>query len=1272
MRWLLRKLILFTFWGAIAFSALLAIFAVSVGQLLPYLDHYRPQIEHNLQQIMGYPVTLEEIGGRLEGVDPTVSISGFQLQANGQSAITVNEMRVRLDTVKSLLTLSPQFTYIRFVRPKVGLQESDGQWRLNGATPSRNVGNEVGVERVLDYLSAQRNFSIYDAELEVNSDQFGQHLVRIPHVYIFQKSFESLLTSELYLDDYESPFHLDARIDQTRSLLSNYRVKASIKAPLFSIPLNDMLPDNSYSLSSIEFGGDIWLDALVGKELEVRTEATQLNVAFDDGQKYEVTSSIKLRYSQKHPSVRVDVHDMLVKDKDGLNYPTTDLSFDWSSVTNRSNISFARADLGLAHKIAAHFLPEDTNASKILNGLDPNGMAKNGSVSLWRENDELSFQFLSNLQSASIKGYNGIPKASNINAVLSLSDESGYVDFRGRDSEIAFDTIYDESWRTSFLSGYVSWQQQQDVFLVEGRDLVVQRNGANVSGGFRLEVRDTEPDWIALDLHGSNLSVTDRLTYLPPKALSDDVMSWIKGAFADTGKVDNVDVLVQSELSDDAEPHVRVQLDVSNADVTFDENWPTATNVNGFFEFDEVGVSVQVKSGNLLDLPVSNLLLTVPISNGSADWLNLKGKVSNNAPLILATLRATPLADSVLQPFANWQLDGKVKGSFDVAVPFKEGTEPKVQLDLDFKDNLLAINDIDLSTHVTNGHLSYSSEQGITNSEFDSQVLGGSSHLILSSAVASNGGLAVFGDFSGDVDVKQVAAWQKLPEAALKKVSGKAAYTGRLSVNQSQDGQVDLVIDSDLLGANINLPEPVGKNAEEAKALRIKVMQHEKDIVIDADYAALSKARILLQDNDFAGGEVILNGGKDQTLNAKIPKGLVLTGDFDRFYVEDWQSAFTDLSGDVSTSSEGAEVPEVPEWLSKVDLIVDEVIVNPSNTWHNFKVAYNSATNKSLFVSSDEMNFSLLNKDGSPDLHFGFLSWNTSPADPSEPESKSSPISAKQIPNMTLSVDQLYFNENPYGDWQLAISREGDVVRIDPISSKLKTGSLKGSLFWQDKGDNSSVELAMAASGADLAELTKKFSNDAFVSSKKYKFDVGLSWKGHPFYFDRESVSGRISFSAEDGNFSKVDELPAFLKALGIFNIGALSRRLLLDFSDVYEPGLTYDKFSGTLSLDKGILKTTSPISIIAPSAELVVAGEANIVTETLNEKLTATFPLTGTLPLAGLLWGTPQLAGLLFITDKLIGDQLSKVTSVQYKVEGSFNDPVMTPIRYQPLEKTK
>jgi len=144
------------------------------------------------------------------------------------------------------------------------------------------------------------------------------------------------LSSTLYLDDYKSPFQINARVDKTRSLLGNYRIKASIQAPLVSLPLNAMLSSNSNSLSSVEFGGDIWLDALVGKELEVRTETTKFNVAFVDGQTYSTTSSVKLRYSQERPGVRVDVHNMLIKDQDSVEYPALDLAFDWSSVTRRS------------------------------------------------------------------------------------------------------------------------------------------------------------------------------------------------------------------------------------------------------------------------------------------------------------------------------------------------------------------------------------------------------------------------------------------------------------------------------------------------------------------------------------------------------------------------------------------------------------------------------------------------------------------------------------------------------------------------------------------------------------------------------------------------------------------------------------------------------------------------------------------------------------------------------------------------------------------------
>ncbi|MCB5160573.1 YhdP family protein [Marinomonas algarum] len=1274
MGWLLRKCILFAFWGAVAFSALLAIFALSVGQLLPYLDHYRPQIERNLQQIVGYPVTLTQIDGRLEGIDPTISVEGFTLTANGDKAIRIEEMRVRLDTVKSLLSLSPQFTYIRFVQSTVDLQERDGIWRLKGATPSRNVSSEVGVERVLDYLAAQRNFSLLEASVHLDSAQLGEHVVRIPQIYLFQKAFESLLTAEVYLDDEAAPIRVNARLDKTRSLLGNYRVKASIQAPNLSLPLTSLLKTHNFGLSSVELGSELWLDILVGKEFDVQTRDTHIKVSFNDGEQYQLRSDLKFHFSQNRPSMRLEANDLTVEDSEGKRYPMTDVTFDWSSLTQRANLAFDRLDLAVSNQIASRFIPEASNAGKILTGLSPQGMAKNGVVRLWQEEGMPSFQFMSNLQSASIQAHNGIPRATKVNGVISLSNDEGYVDFSAQESLVYFDTVYDEAWQTDRLSGHVSWQKQQDTFLVAGRDLQVQRLGATVEGGFRLEVRPTEPDWIALDLHGTSLSVNERLTYIPPKALSPELKAWIEQAFQGDGQIPRADVLIHGELSGEAVPHVRVALDVANLDVEFDKSWPAAKKVQGSFALDASGVSVLVDSGFLLDLPVTGLSIHVPIVDGAAPWLHLSGDVNEEAATVLSTLRQTPLSESVLEPFENWYVGGQVKGRYDVSVPFNEEVEPNVRLSLQFEDNTLDISDIQLASYVQTGQLNFDSDKGITDSVFEFQSLGGVSMLVLTSSTSETEDLSVIGDLSGYVDVKKVAEWNKLPNAGVTKLEGQASYTGQLAINRSQPGQIDVEIDSQLLGVRAALPEPLGKTAEVMTPLKVKVRKHENDIVIDVDYASMTKARLLLQNDHFVGGELLLGNNENLAFRPSIPNGLMVTGDFERFYVDDWLAVLSDVEEEEKDTSP-ADAPmslSLPDWLSQANFIVDEVVVNEDNTWHNFKVNYTVAGSRHLLISADELNLSLTNKAGLPDAHFGFLSWNTSTKADSNNEEAVAPISAYQIPNMTLSIDQFYLNEQPYGDWQLNVQQQGGVVQIDPIHSKLTTGQFNGSLIWRDKAEDSEVVLSLAAKGADLAELTGKFSNEAFVSSKQYNMGVDLNWKGHPFYFDRASVSGRIAFSAEDGNFKKIEELPAFLKALGIFNIGALSRRLSLDFSDVYEPGLTYDTFKGSLSLGNGLLRTVSPITIISPTAELVVAGEADIVNETLNEKLTATFPISGTLPLAGLLLGTPQLAGILFITDKLIGDQLSKVTSVQYKVEGSFDNPTMTPIRYQPLGKTK
>ncbi|MCV2402900.1 DUF3971 domain-containing protein [Marinomonas sp. C2222] len=1268
MKWLLSKAIVILFWGAVFISSLGIMFALGFGKVLPYLDNYRPQIESNLQQIIGHPVSIRMIDGRLEGLDPSISVSGFSLAPNGVPAVTIKEMRIRLDLIQSILTLSPQFSYLRFIDPHIHLAEDQGAVRLKGTTPSSSVKSDVGVERVLGYLSDLRNVSILGAKVNVTSKTFGDHFFESSEIYVFQKENETLFRGEFYLNEGESAFLLNARLETPSSFLGTPRLKASVVAPNFSLPLNSLMSSTNFPISHVDVEGNIWLDVLLGKQLDLRSESNNIRLTFNDGKYYDLSSSLKLGYIHSQPSLKLVLSDLAVKEK-GQDYLATDIEVDWSSLTNRTRIKFDQIDLELAKGLGGQFIPSHYQAKRLVDGLAPSGKALNGEVSLFRKNDKLSFEYISNLQSASVNAYQGIPEVDKINAVFRLSEDEGSVDFRGKSSSLLFEEVYSQPWLTESASGYVAWKQDQD-FIVTGQNLHIQRNKADIKGDFRLEIRQTEPDWISLDLHGENIPIIDRLTYIPPTALDQELQEWIQQAFDGQGQADSIDVFVQSELSNSASPDVKVKLVASNLDVTFDESWPTAHEVKGVFEYDKSGVIVQIDSALLQDLSVSGIRLEAPIIENKVDWLYLKGAVEDDSNVILALLNDTPLRDSVLTPFENWYMEGDVKGQMNIGIPFTD-QDAKVDVSLNFKDNPLLIKDLELESVIQQGQVTYTSEDGLKNTNFDIQAFGGTSHLKLTSRFTEEKDLIVYGDLEGVANVQDVATWQTAPEALLNKATGTTHYVGNLSINEAQDGQFELMVTSDLFGVDIYLPEPVGKSNEELRALEVKVMVHEDDLVVDAFYTDLLDSRFLFKDSHFIGGEVLLNS--KTSLSTNVPQGVVLRGSMDYVNSEDWHAAFAADADQVSSDQGGASesFDLFPSWLNTVDLIVDSLLLNKDNTWNNLKVSYQKENDNGFLVSADEGNLRLTISDV-PELHFGYLSWSTDSSEDDQRGLEEAPISASQIPDMRLKIDELYIDQQPYGDWQTTVSRTGTKVIASPITSALKGGEFLGSFIWDDRGESSTVKMEVTAKGKDLAELTGKFSEEAFISSESYDINVDLGWQGHPFDFHRESLSGGIRFQGEKGNFNQVEEIPAFLKALGIFNVGALSRRLTLDFRDVYEPGLSYDTFSGDLNLKDGILKTVKPIHIVSPSAELSLKGTANIVDETLDERLTATFPLSGTLPLAGLLLGSPQLAGILFLTDQLIGDQISKVTSIQYSIKGPFSNPNIAPVKFEPSNKKK
>ena len=62
-----------------------------------------------------------------------------------------------------------------------------------------------------------------------------------------------------------------------------------------------------------------------------------------------------------------------------------------------------------------------------------------------------------------------------------------------------------------------------------------------------------------------------------------------------------------------------------------------------------------------------------------------------------------------------------------------------------------------------------------------------------------------------------------------------------------------------------------------------------------------------------------------------------------------------------------------------------------------------------------------------------------------------------------------------------------------------------------------------------------------------------------------------------------------------------------------------------------------------------------------IDDNLKVGLPVRNSLPLAALIAGAPAIGGALFIVDRLIGDRITRMASINYHIEGPWQNPTMT-----------
>ncbi|MDT4848135.1 TIGR02099: family protein [compost metagenome] len=267
-------------------------------------------------------------------------------------------------------------------------------------------------------------------------------------------------------------------------------------------------------------------------------------------------------------------------------------------------------------------------------------------------------------------------------------------------------------------------------------------------------------------------------------------------------------------------------------------------------------------------------------------------------------------------------------------------------------------------------------------------------------------------------------------------------------------------------------------------------------------------------------------------------------------------------------------------------------------------------------------------------------------------------VDPRQIPALDLRIAQVLQGAEALGAWSLKARPNASGVQFNDLNLELKGLQLTGSAGWQGTAEASSSWYKGRMQGKQLADVLLAWNFAPTVSSESFHLDVDGRWPGSPAWFGLKRFSGSMDATLNKGQFTEVQGTASALRVFGLLNFNSISRRLRLDFSDLFGKGWSYDRVKGLLVASDGVYVTRTPITVTGPSSNLELDGTLNLADDLIDAKLLVTLPVSNNLPLAALIVGAPAIGGALFVVDKLLGDRVARFASVQYDVKGRWQDP--------------
>ncbi|BDY06729.1 YhdP family protein [Ferrimonas sp. YFM] len=1242
-----RRLLSFCWYTAATLIVLFALLVAAVRTLLPELDSIREEVTAQLSAQSGLELEFGRLGASWKPKGPQLVIQNFRLPAQEDLDldVRVEEAVAQLDFWASLADLDLRFDQVSFSGVEVRLM---GQLSTGSGTGS---GGAIDAFK-RTFLHGLRQLNLEDARLYLPlSEQEGEP-IHFANLQWRNQGNRHLGEGRLYLDsdsnqDETMRLALELRSDQDELFGRGY-VQAA------QLDIGDWLARQMGS-DSRQFSGVLNMESWVTfDEHGLRSGQVEFGESDFSWQQPEpqrmAISGGRLVWSPTEAGGLLASQDLQFQSNGEPWQPTH-----FALRHGQGDLSLWFSGLQLDKlKPLLGVIPGIKNRS-LSDMLAANGRGEIQQIRAQRRDGQ--WALAADLKDLGWDMSGKVPGVAGINGRLTWTGALGHLHLPSQKAALYWPWQFSHTVKFSELSGDL-FIHQQDGWVITTDNL--RLDGEILEADLEAALLLPKEQPVRLQLYGNaglkQMEEADKL--FPRKAMGEGLSDYLAAAIQG-GHTDNAQVLWHGDFADYPYAHgegvFQAGFTMEQGQFQFLESWPAVTDITLDAMFENMRMDIWLRQGLLDQVPVENAHVFIPTLNRSAT-LTVAAAVRTDATAASELMAKSSLSSSVGATLKQLQIGGDVATSLDLTFPLGSAVSdqsPSILGRVALWDNPIHIQALSTELSSVRGELSFDSDK-VRSEGLQAQIF--NQPLTLKVDTGNDGDVyRAQVDLSGRWHTDNIPEGQSFP--LFDHIEGQAQWQGKLEMNFRQDGAYayQAKVETSLEGLEVDLPAPVGKSA----STPIRTVLEVNGDQAGARLMATQGVRVGYL-AEFEVDSMGFHWPRYQLAIGKRPSLIgVGSGSIDlamsQVKLQDWLPLITGFVTTTGDGSQGVVPPltRVSGSLSRLDIFglhFDQTLLEgwPEEQGWRFRAEADQMRGEVLFGRDWQ-------QDGlSIDADRLQMEWDSKEG-PSEPEAAAL---IAQMPAVQAKVGSFHIRDLDLGELTLTTAHETGGYRVQQLQLSRPEYQLQAQGFWQPEGELTRFDLSGSLESEDFGKMSSVIGQPLGVEESTLDARFDVSWQDAPWAMDMPSLDGDLEFAFGKGHLSQVSDKGA--RILSMFSLDSLLRKLSLDFTDVFGKGFYYTSFDGSIQFNDGLASTRNT-ELDGDAGVMKIRGSSNLVNRELNYRITFSPALTASVPAVALMSGASLTVGVgAFAVSKILEPVIEVITQLNYKLTGTFDDPVL------------